>query len=135
MKSVRRVVVTLVGAAVVVVGLALMPLPGPGLLIVAVGLAILATEYAWARRLLDRTRDKARDAQRTAVASPLRTAGTVLCALGLVGLGVLAFLAPELPLASPAAGVGLIIGGVVLLTTTWITYRQARHEPSTYSSR
>jgi uncharacterized protein (TIGR02611 family) len=135
MKAVRRFAVTLVGAAIVVLGIALMVLPGPGFLILAVGLAILATEYAWARRLLDRTRHKAQEAQRTAVASPLRTAGTVVCALILIGLGVLAFVAPDLPLASPWTGAGLIIGGVVLLTTTWLTYRQARHEPSTYSSR
>ncbi|MBA2697038.1 MAG: PGPGW domain-containing protein, partial [Actinobacteria bacterium] len=70
MKAVRRFAVTLVGAAVVILGVVLMPLPGPGLLIVAVGLAILATEYAWARRLLARTRAKAQEAQQTAVASP-----------------------------------------------------------------
>jgi uncharacterized protein (TIGR02611 family) len=134
MKAVRRFAVTLVGAAVVILGVVLMPLPGPGLLIVAVGLAILATEYAWARRLLARTRAKAQEAQQTAVASPLRTAGTVIFALGLVGLGILAFLAADLPLASPWTGTGLIIGGVVLLTTTWISYRQARHQQSTYSS-
>ncbi len=134
MKAVRRFAVTLVGGAAVLLGVILMPLPGPGFLVVAVGLAILATEYAWARRLLDRTRGKAQEAQRSAVASPLRTAGTVLGALGLIGLGVVAFLAPDLPLASPWTGTGLIIGGVVLLTTTWITYRQQRGEPSTYSS-
>jgi len=56
----RRVAVTVVGAAVVLVGLALCVLPGPGLLVLAAGLAILATEYVWARRLLDRVRQATR---------------------------------------------------------------------------
>jgi uncharacterized protein (TIGR02611 family) len=53
-----RVVVGVVGAAVVVLGFALIPLPGPGWLIVFAGLAILATEFAWAERLLRFARRK-----------------------------------------------------------------------------
>ena len=48
-----RVVVAVIGTAVVVGGVALIPLPGPGWLIVFGGLAILATEFEWAGRLLD----------------------------------------------------------------------------------
>ena len=48
-----RMVIGLVGAAVTVGGLFLVPLPGPGWVIVFVGLAILASEFAWAQRLLD----------------------------------------------------------------------------------
>ncbi|GLY30438.1 hypothetical protein Kisp02_38030 [Kineosporia sp. NBRC 101731] len=46
-----RIVVGLVGGAIVVGGLVLVPLPGPGWLIVFVGLAVLATEFTWAARL------------------------------------------------------------------------------------
>jgi uncharacterized protein (TIGR02611 family) len=46
-----RVLVGLVGAAVVVLGLVLVPLPGPGWLVVFVGLAVLGSEFWWARRL------------------------------------------------------------------------------------
>ena len=53
-----RVVVGVLGAAVVVVGVVLIPLPGPGWLIVFAGLAILATEFAWAERLLTFARRK-----------------------------------------------------------------------------
>jgi uncharacterized protein (TIGR02611 family) len=56
----RRVVIAVVGGAVVLAGLALCVLPGPGLLTIAAGLAILATEFEWARRLLHRVRQKAR---------------------------------------------------------------------------
>ena len=55
-----RVVIGLVGAAVVVLGFVLIPLPGPGWLIVFAGLAVLSTEFAWAGRLLDFARDKVR---------------------------------------------------------------------------
>ena len=48
---VYRLVVALVGGAVVVGGLALVPLPGPGWVIVFIGLAILSTEFVWADRL------------------------------------------------------------------------------------
>ncbi|MEO6886618.1 MAG: TIGR02611 family protein [Jatrophihabitantaceae bacterium] len=51
-----RVVVTLVGAGVVVLGIILLPLPGPGWLIIFAGLGILATEFEWAARLLNRAR-------------------------------------------------------------------------------
>jgi uncharacterized protein (TIGR02611 family) len=48
-----RIAVGLVGGLIVVLGLALVPLPGPGWLIVFLGLGILATEFTWAERLLD----------------------------------------------------------------------------------
>lgn len=47
-----RVVRMTAGGAVTLAGLAMMPLPGPGLPIVAVGLAVLARDVAWADRLL-----------------------------------------------------------------------------------
>jgi uncharacterized protein (TIGR02611 family) len=46
-----RAAIGVVGGAIVVGGLALIPLPGPGWVIVFVGLAVLATEFVWAERL------------------------------------------------------------------------------------
>jgi len=51
-----RVAVALAGSLLVVGGLALIPLPGPGWVIVFVGLGVLASEFAWAEHLLRRTR-------------------------------------------------------------------------------
>ena len=48
---VYRAAVGVVGGAIVVGGLALVPLPGPGWVIVFIGLAVLATEFTWAARL------------------------------------------------------------------------------------
>lgn len=53
LRQARRVIALLVGSAVVVIGLVMVPGPGPGLLVVPVGLAILGAEFLWARRLLD----------------------------------------------------------------------------------
>ncbi len=47
-----QAVVATVGSAVVLLGIVLIPFPGPGWAIVFVGLAILAAEFVWARRLL-----------------------------------------------------------------------------------
>lgn len=51
-----RIVVGVVGLAVVVLGLILVPFPGPGWLVVFLGLAIWASEFEWAQRLLHRAR-------------------------------------------------------------------------------
>jgi uncharacterized protein (TIGR02611 family) len=53
-----RIVVGFVGLAVLGVGILAIPYPGPGWAIVFVGLAILATEFEWAHRLLRYTRER-----------------------------------------------------------------------------
>ena len=53
-----RIVVAVIGLMVLAVGLLAIPYPGPGWAIVFVGLAILATEFSWARRLLAYTRER-----------------------------------------------------------------------------
>lgn len=44
------------GSAVVVLGIVMLPLPGPGWLVIAIGLGILARDVAWAERALERVR-------------------------------------------------------------------------------
>jgi tellurite resistance protein TerC len=55
-KFVRRVIVSVVGATVLLIGIALLVLPGPAFVVIPLGLAILAAEYAWARRWLKKAR-------------------------------------------------------------------------------
>jgi uncharacterized protein (TIGR02611 family) len=65
----KRIAVTIAGVLVLLVGLAGLLLPVlPGWLLIFVGLGILATEYVWARRLLERARDMATAAKDKAVA-------------------------------------------------------------------
>jgi uncharacterized protein (TIGR02611 family) len=47
-----RIGITVVGLLVIAVGIILLPLPGPGWLIIFAGLGLLATEYTWAAQLL-----------------------------------------------------------------------------------
>jgi uncharacterized protein (TIGR02611 family) len=63
-RSSKRIAVTVVGFTLVLAGLAMLVLPGPGLLVIVAGFAVLATEYAWARRALDETKRRARQAAR-----------------------------------------------------------------------
>ena len=65
-RSSKRVAVTTVGATILVAGIALLALPGPGLLVIVLGLAILASEYVWARRALDLAKRKAGEARKKA---------------------------------------------------------------------
>lgn len=51
-RTARRVLITLVGGTVVLLGIAMLVLPGPAIVVIPVGLAILGVEWAWARRVL-----------------------------------------------------------------------------------
>lgn len=54
----RRVGVAVVGGLVVIIGVILIPYPGPGWLIVFAGLAILATEFEFAAKVLEKLKEK-----------------------------------------------------------------------------
>jgi len=58
LRQARRIGVAVIGVIVLLVGLALIVLPGPAFVVIPAGLAILATEFAWARRLLERARSR-----------------------------------------------------------------------------
>ncbi len=53
---VRRIVLTLIGVPVLLVGVVMLVTPGPGVALIAAGLAILAVEFVWAERQLDKVR-------------------------------------------------------------------------------
>lgn len=58
-QSVKRLVVLVVGIAFLGAGFAMIPLPGPGFLVILIGFIVLATEFVWAERALDRVRGRA----------------------------------------------------------------------------
>jgi tellurite resistance protein TerC len=62
LKRAWRVIVLAAGLIVLLVGIALLVLPGPAFVVIPIGLAILATEFAWARRWLARIRSASRAA-------------------------------------------------------------------------
>jgi hypothetical protein len=76
-RSSKRIAVTVIGAAFVALGLAMLVLPGPGILVVALGFAVLGTEYAWAARALERTKQGAEKAGRVAKGAVRSASGRV----------------------------------------------------------
>jgi tellurite resistance protein TerC len=52
----RKLIIAVIGVTVVLLGVALLVLPGPAFIVIPVGLGILATEFAWARRAVRRAR-------------------------------------------------------------------------------
>lgn len=126
-RMVRRVVVTIVGTVVLVAGVALLVLPGPGFLVIALGLLILALEYDWARRRAEAARDKAGDLARQAAGNRVSTAFSIVFALGMIGVGLTLGLVPSLPFASWWTGGTLIGSGLIVLATILVSLWQARH--------
>lgn len=86
--AVWRGVITVIGALVIVFGIVLLAIPGPGWLVIFAGLGILATEYAWARRLLRFARQQVTRWTRW-VAERGRVTQVLLGALGLLVLGAI----------------------------------------------
>ena len=56
LKFLKRIVIAIVGFTVLLVGVAMVILPGPAFIIIPLGLAILATEFVWAQRLLSKAK-------------------------------------------------------------------------------
>ena len=125
-KAARRVVITVFGAAVLGLGIVLLALPGPGVLVIALGFLILSAEYEWARRHFESARRKAADLTDQAVSKPWSTVLSILTALALVAAGIALGTVPALPFSSWWTGGSLIFGGLVALTTILVSLRQAR---------
>ncbi len=135
MQLLKRFAVTIVGAALLLLGAAMMVLPGPGILVIVAGLAVLATEYVWAQRMLKTAKMQAEKVQEAAVASPVRTAATFVFGAVLLGLGLaMVFLRDiELPFWSPVTGGILAVTALILLVTTYLTVRAAKGEDTTHT--
>ena len=52
LKQAKRLIVIVAGSTVLLIGIAMIVLPGPAVLVIPVGLGVLATEFVWARKLL-----------------------------------------------------------------------------------
>lgn len=89
-RNAKRLLVFILGVAVLAAGVAMLALPGPGLVVIIVGLVILATEFAWAERMLDKTTAKAAGAATKVTGNK------------------------NGQLALAASGVGMIVAGIVI---------------------
>ena len=61
-RNARRIAVGVIGGTVVLLGVAMLVLPGPAFIVIPAGLAILSVEFAFARRWLRKLRDGSRSA-------------------------------------------------------------------------
>jgi tellurite resistance protein TerC len=61
---IRKVVIGVIGTTVLLIGVALIVLPGPAIIVIPIGLGILASEFIWARRVVKRGRILVKRAKR-----------------------------------------------------------------------
>ncbi|WP_406641472.1 PGPGW domain-containing protein [Amycolatopsis sp. WGS_07] len=125
-KPVRRVLFAAVGGVLVVVGVVLLVLPGPGLLLVLAGLLVLAAEFPALQRFVDPVRTRAMRAAEDSVSSPLRIAGSVLAGLALLAAGIVWGTVRWLPLSGWSTGTSLILSSLILFALLIWSYRRVR---------
>ena len=123
----RRIAVSVVGTVILVVGLVLLVAPGPGLVVIALALAVFAIEYQWARRNLAAVQARARSAALKTAASRVATVSAVLFGVGAIGLGGVLVFTDLLPLSGVGTGVGVAVGGLTVLLTTAYGVRELRN--------
>ncbi|MFI9153257.1 TIGR02611 family protein [Streptomyces sp. NPDC053367] len=85
-----QVGVFVVGLAVVAAGIVMLPLPGPGWVVIFGGMAIWATEFVWAQLVLRWTKRKVTEAAQRALDPQVRRRNIILTVVGLVIIGALA---------------------------------------------
>jgi uncharacterized protein (TIGR02611 family) len=135
----KRIVVEGAGWVLVVAGIAAIALPGPGLLLLFGGLAILSQQYDWAARRVEPVQRKALQTAADSVQTWPRIVLSALFALGLVGVGVVWGLRPPAPdwwplddrwwlIGGWGTGATLIFSGVVALAMlgySFVKFRDA----------
>jgi hypothetical protein len=122
----KKIVFGVGGGLLLVAGVVLLVLPGPGLLLVLAGLLVLANAFPAAHRFVDPVRKRAMQAAEESVSSPLRIAFSVGTGLVLIAAGVVWGLKPDLPLGGWATGASLILSGIILLALLVVSYRRVQ---------
>jgi len=139
----QRVGLEILGWILIPVGIILMPLPGPGTLIVAAGVALLSRRYVWAQKARVFVEKRAIDAAKYGVATWPRIGMSFLGGVWLVLLGILWWQSPTIPEFSilsvgfgpqlPAHGWATAVGLWTSALAAWglLAYSVIRwHEPS-----
>ncbi len=121
----RRVAAFVAGGVLLILGIVLLILPGPGLLVVLGGLYVLALGFPSVQRYVDPMSQRAMRAAEESVSTPLRITGSVLVGLTLIGAGVVwgSRSVPWLPLAGWSTGSSLILSGGIVLALLIYSYR------------
>jgi len=133
----KRVLLETLGWVLVVAGIAALVLPGPGLLGLFAGLALLSQQYEWAERRVEPIKEKALKAAEEGVETPLRITLSVLAALILIACGVLWIWSPPAPGWWPVdeswwlfggigTGITQIVSGLIAIAMIGYSYKRFR---------
>lgn len=114
------------GGILLLVGVALLVLPGPGLLLVLAGLLMLSGAFPRLERYVGPVRVRAMKAAEDSVSSAWRLAGSVLAGWALIGAGIAWGLVPSLPFSGWPTGASVILSGIILLGTLVYSRSQVR---------
>jgi tellurite resistance protein TerC len=58
LRKAKRLVIAVIGFTILLIGVAMIVLPGPAFIVIPIGLGILATEFVWAKKLLKKVKEK-----------------------------------------------------------------------------
>ena len=138
----KRIAIESLGWILVVVGIAALVLPGPGLLALFAGVFLLATQYEWAERRLEPVKKAALRGAADSVKSWPRIVLSVFVIAWLIGFGILWVDAPPAPDWWPLpdgwwlpggvwTGVSLIVSGFIvaaMLIYSYVNFREIKEE-------
>lgn len=122
--NVKVLLHTVAGGLLLVLGIVLLFLPGPGLLVVLAGLMVLSTAFPRLERHVELVRGRAMKAAKDSVSSWWRVALSVLSGVALIGAGLVWGLVPGLPFGGWHTGSSVILSGVIVLTLLILAGRQ-----------
>jgi Putative transmembrane protein (PGPGW) len=141
-KAAKGIAIQVAGWLLVLIGIAALVLPGPGLLALFAGMALLATQYSWAERRLAPVKKAALRTAADSVASGPRIVLSIISVAGLIAVGVVWGLRPPAPGWWPLAdrwwllggwgtGATLIFSGVIagaMIVYSYLHFRDIRHD-------
>jgi uncharacterized protein (TIGR02611 family) len=136
----KRVLLEVVGWLLLVLGVAALVLPGPGLLLMFAGLAVLSQQYEWADRAVEPVRLRALRGAAESVETWPRIVASTVFSLGLAACGVLWIAQPDVPSWWPLSdgwwlpgglwtGVTQIVSGILALALIVYSYRRCHGKP------
>jgi len=132
----KRIALEVIGWTLVLVGIAALVLPGPGLLALAGGLAILSQQYDWAERRMRPVERQAKKAAAESVQSLSRIFLSLTLVAGLFAMGTLWIVQPEAPSWWPLDESWWLIGGwptgVTLIASSLIALAMIVYSIRTY---